>query len=70
MPPGCSLTLIALSRDPAVPVAADIGDPPLVEPASEVTMRHPLRMRRLACTGDESGPWHDQAGEIHGRAAS
>jgi hypothetical protein len=62
--------LMALSRDPAVPVAADIGDPPLVEPGAEVTMRHPLRMRRLGCTADESGPWHDQAWEMNGWAAS
>lgn len=40
--------VMALSRDPSVPVAGDIGDPPLVEPAAEVTVRHPLRLRRLA----------------------
>lgn len=62
--------LIALSRDPAVPVAADIGDPPLVEPGAEVTMRHPLRMRRLGRTGDEPRPWHGQASELNERAAS
>jgi len=61
--------LIALSRDPAVPVAADIGDPPLVEPGAEVTPRHPLRMRRFS-PGDESGPWRDQAREMDGWAAS
>jgi hypothetical protein len=38
---------MALSRDPAVAVAADIGDPPLVEPGAEVAVRHPLRLRRL-----------------------
>ncbi len=62
--------LIALSRDPAVPVAADIGDPPLVEPGAEVTLRHPLRMRRLSCTGDEPSPWHGQASEMNRWAAS
>ncbi|WP_143532317.1 hypothetical protein [Saccharothrix sp. ALI-22-I] len=39
--------VMALSRDPSVPAAGDIGDPPLIEPASEVTIRHPLRLRRL-----------------------
>lgn len=43
--------LMALSRDPAVPVAADIGDPPIIEPDAEVTLRHPLRMRRLGHAG-------------------
>ena len=62
--------LIALSRDPAVPVAADIGDPPLIEPGAEVAIRHPLRMRSLGCTGDEPGPWHGQANELNRRAAS
>jgi hypothetical protein len=38
---------MALSRDPVVAMAADIGDPPLVEPGAEVAVRHPLRLRRL-----------------------
>jgi hypothetical protein len=47
--------LMALSRDASVPLAADIGDPPLVEPDAEVTVRHPLRLRRLlsATVGDQ-----------------
>jgi hypothetical protein len=39
--------VMALSRDPMVPVVADIGDPPLIEPGAEVVVRHPLRIRRL-----------------------
>jgi hypothetical protein len=39
--------VMALSRDPTVAMAADIGDPPLIEPGAEVVVRHPLRMRRL-----------------------
>jgi hypothetical protein len=39
--------VMALSRDPVVPVAADIGDPPLIEPGAEVAVRHPLRIYRL-----------------------
>jgi hypothetical protein len=38
---------MALSRDPVAAMAADIGDPPLVEPTAEVAVRHPLRLRRL-----------------------
>jgi hypothetical protein len=48
--------LMALSRDPTVPLAADIGDPPLVEPDAEVTVRHPLRLRRLLTTVDDRRP--------------
>jgi len=62
--------LIALSRDPVVPVAADIGDPPLVEPGAEVTLRHPLRMRRLSRAGEVPGPWRGQARQMNGLAAS
>ena len=62
--------LIALSRDPAVPVAADIGDPPLVEPGAEVTLRHPLRMRSLGSVGGAPGRWHSRAREMDGWAAS
>lgn len=60
--------LIALSRDPTVAVAADIGDPPLVEPGVEVTLRHPLRMRRLPASarhpadgtaGQQRSPRHE-----------
>ncbi|WP_460348474.1 hypothetical protein [Actinoallomurus acanthiterrae] len=40
--------VIALSRDESMPVAGDVGDPPLVEPAAEVVIRHPLRLRRVA----------------------
>jgi hypothetical protein len=40
--------VMALSRDPSVPAAGDIGDPPLVEPAAEVCIHHPLRLRRIA----------------------
>jgi hypothetical protein len=39
--------VMALSRDPTVPLAADIGDPPLIEPGAEVAVRHPLRLRRI-----------------------
>jgi len=39
--------LMAISHDPTVPAAADIGDPPLIEPGAEVTVRHALRIRRL-----------------------
>jgi len=39
-----------------VPLAADIGDPPLVEPDAEVTVRHPLRLRRLPTTVDDRRP--------------
>jgi hypothetical protein len=39
--------VMALSRDPTVPLAADIGDPPLIEPGAEVVVRHPLRLRRI-----------------------
>ena len=66
--------LMALSRDPAVPLAADIGDPPLVQPAAEVTLRHPLRMRSLERTGQHpDNALHllrDDAGEMGGRAVS
>jgi hypothetical protein len=52
--------LIALSRDPAVPVAADIGDPPLIEPGAEVAVRHPLRLRRVTSAGDTASPRDSQ----------
>jgi hypothetical protein len=39
--------VMALSRDPTVAVAADIGDPPLIQPGAEVAVQHPLRLRRL-----------------------
>jgi hypothetical protein len=39
--------VMALSRDPTVAVAADIGDPPLIQPGAEVTVQHPLRLRHL-----------------------
>lgn len=42
--------VMALSRDRAVPIAADIGDPPLIEPGAEVAVRHPLRIHLLPGT--------------------
>lgn len=48
--------LMALSRDPRVPLAADVGDPPLVEPDAEVPVRHPLRLRRLGGAGLADAP--------------
>jgi hypothetical protein len=62
--------LMALSRDPVVPVAADIGDPLLVEPGTEVPLRHPLRIRCLGRVGEAPGRWNGQATEMKRLAAS
>jgi hypothetical protein len=58
---------MALSRDPVVPVAADIGDPPLVEPGAEVAVRHPLRLRRLPVEPASVG-WLGTEGIVRGTA--
>ena len=57
---------MALSRDPAVPVVADIGDPPLVEPGAEVAVRHPLRLCRLPAGSAPTEPM--DAVDVTGRA--
>ncbi len=58
--------VMALSRDPAVPVVADIGDPPLVEPGAEVAVRHPLRLCRLPAGSAPTEPM--DAVDVTGRA--
>jgi hypothetical protein len=58
---------MALSRDPVVPVAADIGDPPLVEPGAEVAVRQPLRLRRLPVE-PPSVEWLGTEGIVRGAA--
>jgi hypothetical protein len=58
---------MALSRDPVVPVAADIGDPPLIEPDAEVDVRHPLRLRRLPVDRPPVG-WLGTEGIVRGAA--